>query len=396
MDTMSTYVEDLPEEEADQMFRDPGSTDPGHLPYFSAETPSAFPDSMSYSGINTYQRCPQQYYWKMIRKVQRKVKSLPLFNGINGHDFMQEFFLVIREMQQSGEDYQQHEYVEAGLEAVEAKAEEVIAASAGIVFEDELADARHETEMILTIIRNYIGQYVEEWEILHVEEEFELVLDNGYVITFTPDLVIRDRRGNVWIVDHKTTSGGNEAGIPFGDMQALLYYAGVKSVYPECVGFFFNRLRKKLPTQPRLTKTGKTRVADLQRIDTTYEILRDFLQEKAPGLLSEPSHQRRLAQLRDQSGRFFWTEEVYVTDETAARILDDAANVLEHIELSHKQDHWPRHLLESRGYKDCRKCPFQRLCQASLYGWDTDSILEEDYEPRDPKNPYEREEEIEL
>jgi hypothetical protein len=260
-----------------------------------------------------------------------------------------------------------------------------------VTFEEELKDAAKELDLIVKVVERYVEQYTEDWEVLHVEEEFLYILPNNEVVTFTPDLVVRDKNGAVWIIDHKTTSRGVEGGIPFGDMQSLLYYAGVRELYPECAGFIFNRLRKKIPTKPRLTKTGKTRVADLERIDTTYEVLRDFLQDKAPGLLSDPAHQRRLAKLRDQGDRFFWTEQVYVNDATVEAVVADVAHLANEIVgpgMPGKY-HYPRHLLESNGYKDCRKCPYQRLCHAELVGWDTETILEEDYKPRGPKNEYE-------
>jgi hypothetical protein len=335
----------------------------------------------SYSGINTFQRCPKQYTYKQIDKIQRKVRSLALFNGINAHEFLKVYFLALQAKENS----------DGAMAAVYNAAAKAHDKQQKVLFDDELAVAADEIDLILTLVTRFIDQYTQDWTILHVEEEFLIILDSGRVVTFTPDLVIRDRNDAVWVVDHKTTSRSVETGLPFGDMQALLYYAGVKSLYPETAGFLFSRMRKKLPTMPRLTKTGKTRVADLKRIDTTYEILRDFLSVKAPGLLSDPDHQYRLAQLRDMGDRFFWTEQVYVNDATVDAVLTDADHVLQMMDFCHDAGWYPRHLLESNGYKDCRKCEFQPLCQAELLGWDTEALLLEEYEPRDPKNPYEGE-----
>ena len=338
-------------------------------------------NATSYSDINTYQRCPKKHYYRKVENLQHKKRAVALFDGTNGHEFLKTFFLAKQagaSMQSAWSRVLDHA-VDLTLEVGEQ------------MFEEELVDVRKQIDLMLTIIKRYVDQYAEKWEILHVEEEFIVMLDSGEVVSFTPDLVVRDRNGFVWIIDHKTTSRVPEGGIPFGDMQALLYYAGVKALYPECKGFIFNRIRKKLPTQPRLTKTGKTRVADLTRIDTTFEVLRNFLQEKAPGLLSEETHQRRLAQLRDQDDKFFWTEQVYVNDTTVEAILVDTEAVLNQMELSRKTGAYPRNLQEDNGYLSCRKCPFQRICHAEMVGWDTELIRAEEYEPRDPKNPYESE-----
>lgn len=338
-------------------------------------------NARSYSNINTYQRCPKKYYYTSVLKIQPKTKALALFNGVNSHEFLKVFFLAL----QKGMDK-----VDAWSEVLDY-AGVLIEEVKGITFDDEMADAVDQVNQMLNLIEQYCDDYADQWDILHVEEEFIIMLDNGEVISFTPDLVVRDREsGAVWIVDHKTTSRMPESGLPFGDTQALLYYSGVQSLYPDLAGFIFNRIRKKVPTQPRLTKTGKKRVADIARIDTTYEVLLAFLREEAPELLDDPVHRRRLAELRDQQ-RFFWTDTVYVNEATTNAIIDDVAATIQHMNLSMETGQYPRHLQENNSYLSCSKCPFKRLCHTQLVGWDEQTVLEESYEPRDAKNPYEGE-----
>ncbi len=336
-------------------------------------------NAISYSDINTFLRCPKQFEYRAVEKLERKAQAPDLFRGIEAHETLKDFFFSL----QRGADP-----AIAWMTAKET-AMKRIEEHKNAMFDDELLDAQKEAEIILSVIENYVIQYKEGWEILHVEEEFYIELDMGQVVSFTPDLVVRDRNGSVWIIDHKTTSRGVEEGVPFGDMQALLYYAGVKALYPETAGFIFNRIRKKLPSLPRLAKTGKPRVAYLNTIDTTYEILRDFLREKAPALLSDEDHQRRLAQLRDQGDRFFWTEQVYVNDETIESILKDVEGAIRMMDVCMERDYYPRNLMESGGYKDCRSCSFRPLCHNEMVGWPTETLLEEEYQPRSPKNPYE-------
>jgi len=335
----------------------------------------------SYSGINTYQRCPNLYFYKYECNLQPIKRSVALQQGTDAHEMLKVFFLAL----------QQGENTDGAWAAVMDYASGLLAENKKIAFEDEQIEYHELVDETIRWVASYCDQYGEEWEVLHAEEEFVMILDSGKVISFTPDLVVRDRSGAVWIIDHKTTAAIPESGIPFGDMQALLYYAGVKDMYPECAGFIFNRIRKKTPTQPRLTKTGAKRVADLKRIDTTYETLRDFLQAEAPELMADPAHQQRLAELRDAPERWFWTENVYVNETTEQIILDDAAAVLAQMDASIETGMWPRNLQEDRGYKSCNKCSFKPLCQAQMLGWDTEVLLKMEYEARDPKNPYEGE-----
>lgn len=338
-------------------------------------------NAKSYSNINTFRACQRKYYYRSILGIQKKKWSKALRLGIEGHEILKTFFLAL---QQGGT-------LESARAAAEAFANERMEEIAEITFEDEMLDARKEVEVIWWIIEQYIERYASDWTILHVEEEFIIQLTNGAVITFTPDLVVRDRNGAVWIVDHKTTSSLPKAGIPFGDTQALLYSAGVKSLYPELAGFVFNRMRKKIPTQPRLTKTGKTRVAELKRIDTTYEILRDFIKQNAPGLMADPAHQRRLAELRDGPDRFFWTETIYYNENVTTEILKDTASTYEQLVRQEAVMEFPRTMREDRGWNSCSRCAYQEICHAELVGWDTAHLLEEVYEEADPKNPYEGE-----
>jgi CRISPR/Cas system-associated exonuclease Cas4 (RecB family) len=342
-------------------------------------------NATSYSDINTYQRCPKKGYYRTVLNLEPKALNINLFNGINGHAMLRDFFLGL----QAGESN-----TEAWARVL-ATAEELYQEAKGYMFEDELTDAYKEIDSMLQIVGRYVDKYTEDWEVLHVEEQFITKLESGKVISFTPDLVVKDRNGDVWIIDHKTTSRMPDGGLPFGDTQALMYYTGVKSLYPETKGFIFNRIRKKIPTQPRLAKTGKVRVAYLETLDTTFEILRDFLQENAPALLSDPAHQRRLAALRDQDERWFWTEQIYVTEATEQAILDDIEAVLISMDTSMDTGRWPRALQENHSYYSCSKCPFQRLCQGELVGWDTEQIIEESYQQRGEKNPYEGEQDAE-
>ena len=85
---------------------------------------------------------------------------------------------------------------------------------------DELAQVEYERgddgrwleypEMIKQTLLEYIQHWKgEHWEVLHVEEEIKVhlydeVRRQKYLYTQRPDLIVQDRWGKVWIVDHKT------------------------------------------------------------------------------------------------------------------------------------------------------------------------------------------------
>ena len=329
----------------------------------------------SYGDIATYQRCAKKYWFRVINNLQHKKRSTNLVLGDVIHQMLRDFFLDLRDGVPQPEDSLERTWNKL-LEEVES-----------YMFEDELTEALDLMNTAERIVYAYIQKVdFAEWEILHVEEEFIVTLDTGAVVSFTPDLVVRDPSGAVWVVDHKSTSRMPTEGVPFGDLQAMLYLVGVSALYPETAGFIYNRLRKKEPTAPRLTKTGDKRVANLARIDTTYDVLLAFLQDEAPDLIDDPTHRARLAELRDDDGRWFWTEQIYRNENAMATILNEVAST---IETMGKDETFARHLVEDNGWNSCSKCPFARVCQADLLGWDTELVLNEDYEVRDQKNPYE-------
>lgn len=332
----------------------------------------------SYSDIADYQRCAKKYWYRVVNNLQSKKKSDTLRLGDMIHQMLRDFFLVLRDTgDRDDAAYAVQELWEklGDWEEYPTLFEEEVFAQAALASEAE------------RIVSYYISKVdFADWEILHVEEQFIVTLDTGAVVSFTPDLVVRDPSGAVWVVDHKSTSRMPSDGVPFGDLQAMLYLVGVTALYPECAGFIYNRLRKKEPTAPRLTKTGDKRVANLARIDTTYDVLFTFLRDEAPDLLDDPTHRARLAELRDDDGRWFWTEQIYSNEHAMTTILNEVASTIKTME---EDGTYARHLVEDNGWNSCSKCPFSRVCQADLLGWNTEQVLSEDYEVRDAKNFYE-------
>ncbi len=331
-------------------------------------------EATSYSDIDTYMRCAKKYWFRVVNRLQRKERSTVLTLGDAIHQMLRDFFLALRDGEADP------------TEVLDRTWHELIEVAQSYSFEDELVTAEALLDEARRIVMYYVSKVdFSSWEILHVEEEFEVTLDTDAVISFTPDLVVRDPSGAVWVVDHKSTSRMPSDGVPFGDLQVMLYLVGVSARYPETTGFIYIRLRKKEPSTPRLTKTGDKRVANLARIDTTYEVLLTFLQDEAPDLLNQTDHRARLAELRDDEGRWFWSEQIYTNEHAMSTILDEVAST---IKTMGKDETFARHLVEDNGWNSCSRCPFARVCQADLLGWNTEQVLSEDYELRDEKNPY--------
>lgn len=101
-----------------------------------------------------------------------------------------------------------------------------------------------------------------EHEILAVEQEFRLEMD-GATILFRPDLVMRSKTdGQLYIVDHKTTSAfpANQRPEYDMDVQHLTYSLAWWKLHGEIPVFLYNLIKRTIPKQE------KTRFKDRWRL----------------------------------------------------------------------------------------------------------------------------------
>lgn len=214
----------------------------------------------------------------------------------------------------------------------------------------------------------------ENWEVLHVEDDFEMAIGSHFVV-FKPDLVVRINE-EVWVVDHKTTKNIPDEYDPYNmtDFQHLLYIAGMRQIYPETKGFIFNYIRTKAPTLPKLIKDG-SRIGNLRAMDTTAAILQDFAE--AHGMDGMEDVQDKLNILRHTPNRYFQRHYIIVPDEAVDQAVADTQAVLD--ELAKKETlggPYPRHVLsKGTGYASCSNCDFQAICHADLLGINRDVVL---------------------
>jgi hypothetical protein len=327
----------------------------------------------SYSDLQTLGRCPQKYKYRNVWKIQRVRKDKSLTQGSMIHRLLMAYFLGLRD----GTDPETMISLEE--ESLREEGTQWLFQDEAVVFGDLLDDS-------LRIVVDYVNHYDDDWEVLHVEEQFTVEIEHDgqtYVITVTPDLVVRDRNGYVWIIDHKSTVS-LPTGLPFLDLQAGVYLLAVKAVYPETKGFLFNWLRKKVPTEPRLNKTktdGMYKVNNLKSVDTTFELLRDFITSEAPHLMDDPEHKARLAELHEEN-RFFSRQQIYLGAEEAQATLTDLGNQVELSVILEERGLYFR-VYQSSGFMACDNCEYRSVCMTEWHGGDVDRVLSEEYEPKD-------------
>jgi len=337
-------------------------------------------DRASHTDVVTFLRCPKSFEYRVVQTIQAKRQDGKLTMGKIVHRFLQEHDLG------------------NGIEMAWGTFMDDVETTA--LNDEELVAGRRLVEDARGIYERYLFQWAEDsshMKTLHVEEEFVLTWeDEGrtFSIRCTPDKVEQDERtGVIWVRDYKTTDSiPDSREVP--TYQIMLYVAAVQAAYPDHrVGFVLDYLRRKTPVVPRLNKTkGKDEpyhsVNNLRVVDTTYELLLEFLENEAPHLLDDPDHTARLAELFERNN-FFQRDIVFLTEAMTGNVLSDVTETLLNIE---RAERFPRMFI-STGGSSCDRCEFKPLCLAELRGEDTESLRAAFYETREPKNPYEREEE---
>lgn len=310
---------------------------------------------LSYSDAQTALRCMKKYFYRKVLNLEPRTTMDYLDLGTYVHRLL------------------------AGTTKFDLKVE--INANP-LFFEDTKAEHLALLDEAFDIVSRHNEFWgTEKWEVLHVEESFETTLPNGHTVSYTPDLIVKDKDGQVWVVDHKTTTDSVPRELPFADLQVLVYLRGVRERYPEAAGFIFNYLRKKVPTQPRLNKTGPRKVNNLAVIDTDYDTLYFFLANEAPDLLGDGEHAGRLGELAGNN-RFFYRQTVRVDDQTLDRAYADLVAEIELLEYAEGQGMvYPRSFVRI-GQEACGSCLYKDLCIGELLGYDTGRIIREQYKER--------------
>lgn len=217
----------------------------------------------------------------------------------------------------------------------------------------------------------------EEWEVLFAEQEIEFSL-HGYTIVVIPDLVVRLPNGEVWIVDHKTTSRIPDEWDEYNmsDFQHLLYIAALQQAGYDVAGFIFNYIRTKPPTVPQTTKDG-SRFANLARMDTDYGTL--YKVAERLGWLENEDVKNKLNVLKHGPDKYFQRHYLiknqHAVDQAVKSALATMSNMSDK-EYGRARGPYERHVLSSgHGWSACRNCEYQPLCYNELLGIESDLEL---------------------
>ena len=321
---------------------------------------AAIDNAVSWSEIKTFQRCPKQHEYKYDQRLVPVKKARPLFLG--------SWFHAALESHYKGGDWRigHQMFLDEYNKLFEEEREEL--------------DKRGKLPDIVSRgIKSYLWYYKDDgWKVREIEREFEV--DTPLVLGGVRqrlkgiiDLVVEDEEGLLWIVDHKTASTIPEpTAFHAMDPQLMLYPWAAKIAFGwDIAGIYYNYVRSRAPTVPKLNKDGSV---SRRKVVTDYPTLMRFIRDN--GL--DPDNfveQRKI--LRRKSPflrRYKYPREKYVTKE----ILLDALSVTKHIREDKRRSRTIT--------RDCaRMCPFHDICRAELNGMDTTMMRQQNFTLKEVK-----------
>lgn len=229
------------------------------------------------------------------------------------------------------------------------------------------------------IIDRYFKKYAQtdlKWKILGVEQElsFDIVLPSGVIVRLVMrmDLMIENEMGEVYIVDHKTFTQEPDTRALLVDDQMTGYFWGAVQKGYNITGVIYNAIRKKIPTVPKLLKTGEYLSKD-KSIDTLHDT---YLEEILKHNFDPDDYLDILQHLEQKGDTFLIREKLYRNEFHLQDFEDNLVAELEEIVS-------PKTVMYPNFTRDCGWCEFSTLCKAQSRGEDTDRIIRLMYQTKD-------------
>jgi len=327
------------------------------------------PLKISHSAVKKFRRCKRQYFYSIVEKLEPRLPDEKLKLGSWFHELMAAHY--------NGEDWRK------------AQARQV--KKFNNLFLEEREFYGDLAGMAERMMEAYLWHYRKEeadWEVLYVEEQFNVEFEEGDQFTFIPDLIVRDNSTparDIWVVDHKTVKSIPSGEWRLEDLQSTLYpWALREGMDLDIKGFIFNYIRRKSPTLPSINKDGSI---SKRRIDTDYPTMAKFLLEyyDVSAVRNLPDDWReRLKNLRLQNN-YFKRSKIIKDQALIDRQVIEFGITAQEIENWHELheegdvDPWVRTMIPSCGWD----CDYHDLCLLELMGQDSKFMRRSKYQPSD-------------
>jgi hypothetical protein len=314
------------------------------------------PYRLSNSKVKKYRRCPKQFEYSYVMKLQRKTPAIQLKRG----DWLHQLLMV----HYDGEDWLRR-HSELTMKFYTLFEEE----------REEYGDLPGECQRIFT---SYLMNYKQEDESSRtVDSEMNeiLVLPNGDEFNFIIDRVVEERDGGLWLWDHKTVKSFMDEDFMLLDAQLARYFwAAEKMGYTPLRGVLFNEIITKPPTLPEFLVPSQ-RLSMRQNL--SCDVFTYYREIKRLGLDPTP-YKPFLRKLKAQNKRWFRRTRLPRDVKLTERLMAEMQWTSREMQAAEALKQFPRSPMKSCAWD----CDFMDLCQTQLMGGDIRDILKLRYQPK--------------
>lgn len=308
---------------------------------------------VSHSRIKTWRRCKMAHHYKYVQKLRPLRKSVTLYTGT-----------VI------------HSYLEGWIERGTWKGEQAAVEKEFYgLYREEQEELGDVPTFCDEIMKGYVSAYKNDGLIYPEYEgrktEIEVLVDfmPGVVFKGYIDAYPMDKMGDSWVLDHKTCRY-----IPGEDMRnldsqlATYCWLAPRAGLPKPHGIVWDYIRTKLPSKPRLLKSGKMSTA---AIETTPQVYKAEL--KRYNIDPKP-YKDFIASLRRHEGAFFRRVWVPQPNQTFVKTL------IRDLKRSTKEimRYGEKSCIRSMGF-GCLSCEYKSLCTVEMRGIDSTMVRESQF-----------------
>lgn len=240
----------------------------------------------------------------------------------------------------------------------------------------------------------YLDHYLEKWgpnpwapyTVVIPELTFRVPIpgcrtEEGFLIGTLDKLLVDERSGRVWIMDHKSYSQETRYDTEITNMQFMSYAWGITQLIGMPVeGVIYDGIRKKLPKPPKvLASTGK--LSQEWNTDITYATYRRALFEMYGTTDIPPEYRSFVMRLHERDGSdstpYFKRMELRYPHAVLTNIEKQLASAHD-IGVAHRDrlfgdplPVWP--------WSGCWDCKVRPICVAMQYGNDYESVIRQEY-----------------
>jgi len=326
-------------------------------------------ETISYSEVSAYRRCPKSWDYKYKQRIKRKRKGVRLLIGSILHEMLNAY--IERKIDSSYDGPDPWDVLEEYNETYSAYFEEErdkygdIVGNCGQIFEGYLRKYRKDT---LTY----------EASEIKIELDLSELGSNAIPVIFIGfvDKIAVDQQKRRWIMDHKFMKSIPDGEARFSELQLLLYVwtYGMQAPSEKIDGVCWDYARSKPPTVPEVLKSGE--LSKRKNLDCDpYTYLKTVRKHG----LDDKNYVDMLEHLAGKEDTFF--ERVFLplpNTDMVVEVVSDFLQTTAEIQAKREDGRCAR----SMSPFNCATCDFRPLCEAEVRGLDADFIRKSEYEER--------------